>query len=188
MSLKKFITLPNLLTLFRIAVIPTFVLAFYVNTSLARWSMFVLFVIAGITDYLDGYYARRLGQISDLGKLLDPIADKILITCILVLLIDSDQLKQWAIIPTLIILAREFFVSGLREFLATIQVQVPVTQLAKWKTTFQIIALGTLLFGYAIPDQLWINILGKTLLWVAALLTLVTGYAYLKQGFKHLRH
>ncbi|MDP1975959.1 MAG: CDP-diacylglycerol--glycerol-3-phosphate 3-phosphatidyltransferase, partial [Alphaproteobacteria bacterium] len=133
-----------------------------------------------------GYLARKLGQFSDLGKLLDPIADKVLVATTLILMVAVDKLKGFTLIPTLIILSREFLVSGLREFLANFNVGMPVTELAKWKTFCQMFAIGTLLFSYGTPSCPFLPKLGAVLLWIAAILTLITGYIYLKQTLIHV--
>jgi len=153
----------------------------------------VLYCIVGITDYFDGYLARAWGNISKLGQFLDPIADKIMIGAVLVMLMasrkadgDAPIIQDWSVIPALIILLREIMVSGLREFLAELKVLVPVSALAKWKTTFQLIALGALILGGAFPSQHWIHLVGIASLWIAAALTLVTGYDYLRTGLKHM--
>lgn len=182
----KIMSIPNILTFIRIIIIPSIVIAFYVDTLLARWIMFTLYTFACISDFLDGYLARKLQQYSDLGKLLDPIADKVLVATTLILLVAVDKLKGFTLIPTLIILSREFLVSGLREFLANFNVGIPVTNLAKWKTFCQMFAIGTFLFSYGTPSCPFLPLLGAILLWVAAILTLITGYIYLKETLKHV--
>jgi cardiolipin synthase (CMP-forming) len=154
---------------------------------------FVLYCIVGITDYFDGYLARAQGQISKLGQFLDPIADKIMVAAVIIMLIASRKadgnppiLQDVNIIPALIILLREIIVSGLREFLADLRVSIPVSHLAKWKTTLQLVALGALILGGAVPGQLWVHLVGVASLWAAAALTLVTGYDYLRIGLKHM--
>ena len=152
---------------------------------------FVLYCIVGLTDYFDGYVARTQGLTSRLGQFLDPIADKIMVAAVLVMLISSrkanpvPEIEGVHIVAALIILLREIFVSGLREFLATLNVSMPVSSLAKWKTTFQLVALGALILGGAVPTQLWIHMVGLASLWLAAGLTLVTGLDYLRIGLKH---
>src|SRR5207253_4116589 len=153
---------------------------------------FVLYCIVGATDYLDGYLARAWGNISKLGQFLDPIADKIMVVAVLIMLISSrkanpvPEIAGLHIIAALIILLREITVSGLREFLAGLQVSVPVTALAKWKTTFQLVALGALILGGALPHAPWVHDVGLISLWAAAAQTLVTGYDYLRIGIKHM--
>ena len=185
-SKNKVLSIPNLLTFLRIIIIPTIVVCFYIDSMAARWAMFILYTIAGISDFLDGYLARKLGQFSDLGKLLDPIADKVLVATTLILMVAVDKLKGFTLIPTLIILSREFLVSGLREFLANFNVGMPVSELAKWKTFCQMFAIGTLLFSYGTPSCPFLPKLGAVLLWIAAILTLITGYIYLKQTLIHV--
>ncbi|MFP6758755.1 MAG: CDP-diacylglycerol--glycerol-3-phosphate 3-phosphatidyltransferase [Alphaproteobacteria bacterium] len=179
--------LPNILTLSRIFVIPLLVGAFYLPAPISNWTAFGLFVVASATDYFDGYLARRLGQISPFGRFLDPVADKLLVAAAIVMLIWADRAP---LIPALIILCREILVSGLREFLAELKVGLPVTQLAKWKTGSQMVAICLLLIGNAPPvnDILGMSLtdFGGILLWVAAALTAVTGYDYLRVGLKHI--
>lgn len=178
--------LPNLLTLSRILVIPFIVGFIWYNEPLYRWIAFGLYAFAGITDYLDGYLARSMNQQSDFGRLLDPIADKLLVGACLLILCAQDQISGYSLLPALIILLREILVSGLREFLAEIQVRMPVSRLAKWKTAFQIGALGFLIVGSAGPGWLPTVLIGEGLLWAAALLTLITGYDYLRSGLLHV--
>jgi cardiolipin synthase len=177
-------TLPNLLTLSRIAVIPLVVGTFYLPTPWDAWLGSFLFAAACATDWLDGHFARRWQQISAFGRFLDPIADKLLVAMVLMMLVASSRLTQAALFPALIILAREILVSGLREFLAGLRVSIPVSKLAKWKTGIQMVAIGVLLVSGALPG--WIETAGEALLWLAALLTLVTGYDYLIHGLTHM--
>ena len=179
-------SLPNLLTLSRIAAIPLVVACFWLDHGWAQWLSASLFAIAGITDWFDGYFARRYHQISRFGRFLDPIADKLLVAAALVMLVDNGTLKGLHVLAALIILAREILVSGLREFLGTLAVGVPVTRLAKWKTVVQMVAIGFLLAGSA-GDKIWpyTTLFGLMLLWIAAIFTLYTGYDYLRAGFRH---
>lgn len=179
-------TLPNLLTMSRIAVIPLLVAACYLPYPWGNWTAWALFALAGVTDYLDGHFARRYKQMSAFGRFLDPIADKLLVAITLMMLVAFNRLSTPALMPALIILAREILVSGLREFLAGLRVSVPVSRLAKWKTGIQMVAIGVLLIGDAGPSFLPMSFIGETLLWLAALLTLVTGYDYLRHGMKHM--
>jgi cardiolipin synthase len=180
-------SLPNLLTLSRIAAIPLVVACFWLDHGWAQWLSASLFAIAGITDWFDGYFARRYHQISRFGRFLDPIADKLLVAAALVMLVDNGTLKGLHVLAALIILAREILVSGLREFLAGVRVSVPVTRLAKWKTTAQLVAIGFLLVGPAgEPVFAYTEEVGLTLLWIAAIVTLYTGYDYFRAGFQHL--
>jgi len=179
-------TLPNLLTMSRIVVIPLLVAACYLPYPWGNWTAWALFALAGVTDYLDGHFARRYKQMSAFGRFLDPIADKLLVAITLMMLVDFNWLSTPALFPALIILAREILVSGLREFLAGLRVSVPVSRLAKWKTGIQMVAIGVLLIGDAGPAVLHLRLVGENLLWLAALLTLVTGYDYLRHGLKHM--
>ncbi len=185
------LTLPNLLTLSRIFAVPILVFLLWRPSPVDYAITFVLYCVVGLTDYFDGYVARTKGQISRLGQFLDPIADKIMVAAVLVMLISSrkanplPEIEGIHIIAALIILLREIFVSGLREFLAPLNVSMPVSSLAKWKTTFQLVALGALILSGAVPTQLWIHHVGLASLWLAAGLTLVTGFDYLRIGLKH---
>jgi CDP-diacylglycerol--glycerol-3-phosphate 3-phosphatidyltransferase len=186
------LTLPNLLTLSRILAVPILVFLLWRPTPIDYAITFVLYCIVGITDYFDGYLARAQGRISRLGQFLDPIADKIMVAAVIVMLIASRKMSGEPvihglhIIPALVILLREIIVSGLRDFLAPLNVGVPVTALAKWKTTFQLVSLGALIFGGAFPAEVWIHQVGLISLWSAAALTMVTGYDYLRIGLKHM--
>jgi CDP-diacylglycerol--glycerol-3-phosphate 3-phosphatidyltransferase len=186
------LTLPNLLTLSRILAVPILVFLLWRPAPLDYAITFVLYCIVGITDYFDGYLARAQGRISRLGQFLDPIADKIMVGAVLVMLISSrkanpmPEIAGLHIIPALVILLREIIVSGLREFLAELRVSIPVSALAKWKTTLQMVALGALILGGAVPDMPWVHAVGIVCLWAAAALTLVTGYDYLRIGIRHM--
>ena len=182
--------LPNLLTLSRIAAIPVLVVLVALRTPLADFLACIVFSAAAITDYFDGYLARGRRQISDLGRMLDPIADKLLVGATIVLLAGQDRLSAWGLYPALVILLREILVSGLREYLAGLRIGLPVTALAKWKTGFQMGALGALVAGNDSAALLHIPILpvsliGEAMLWVAACLTLWTGWDYLTTGLRH---
>jgi CDP-diacylglycerol---glycerol-3-phosphate 3-phosphatidyltransferase len=179
-------SLPNLLTLSRIMVIPPIVALFFVDGDMPRWIALGLYAAACLTDFFDGYLARSMGQISKLGRFLDPVADKLLVASVILMLVASGRISGLVVLPALIILIREILVSGLREHLASISVGVPVSRLAKWKTTIQMFALGFLIVYDASPDwipSVWIGEIG---VWVAALLTLITGYDYLDAGLNHL--
>lgn len=178
--------LANILTFSRILMIPLIVGSFYLPGDKAYWIGFAIFTAAGITDFLDGYIARKYEMTSALGKFMDPIADKLLIAAALLMMVAFHRIEGLAVIAAVVILCREFAVSGLREFLADLKVSVPVSYLAKWKTTLQIIALGFLLVGEASPDIINAVIIGNICLWVAAILTLYTGYDYLKVGLRHM--
>ena len=186
------LSLPNLLTLSRIFAVRILVFLLWRPAPLDYAITFVLYCVVGITDYFDGYLARAQGRISRLGQFLDPIADKIMVGAVLVMLISSrkanpmPEIAGLHIIPALVILLREIIVSGLREFLAELRVSIPVSALAKWKTAFQMIALGALILGGAVPEMPWVHTVGIVCLWLAAALTLVTGYDYLRIGLKHM--
>jgi cardiolipin synthase len=181
------LSLPNVLTYGRIAAIPAIVLLFFIWGDVGRWLSLLVFIAASVTDWLDGYLARVWQQQSVLGRMLDPIADKLLVAVVLLLLVSDATIGGWSLIAAIIILSREILVSGLREFLAEVRVRVPVSQLAKWKTTMQMVALGFLICGPA-GDRIvpYISYIGLLLLWVSALLTLYTGYDYLRAGLSHL--
>lgn len=181
-------TLPNILTISRIAAVPIVVGLFFLPTPYGNWSAFGFYTYACITDFFDGYLARAWNQQSALGQFLDPIADKLLIASCLILLAGFGPMNGVHILPGVVILCREIAVSGLREFLADVKVRVPVTLLAKWKTTIQMLALGFLLVGPAGPDfgPLSTSEIGFIGIWLAAALTLFTGYDYLRAGLKHI--
>jgi cardiolipin synthase len=179
-------SLPNVLTLSRILVIPIVVATFFVEGDAARWFGCALFSAAGVTDWLDGHMARRWSQQSELGRFLDPIADKLLVAATLLMLAATARVSSGAVLPALVILCREILVSGLREYLAELRVGLPVSRLAKWKTAIQMFAIGVLIVGDAGPGFAPVKSIGEVLLWVAALLTLVTGYDYLRLGLGHM--
>ena len=180
------LTLPNILTLSRILAMPVVVLLLWHPSPWDYWLAFGLYVAVAVTDYFDGYLARAQGTVSKLGVFLDPIADKIMVATVIIMLLFTQKIVDYAVIAALIILLREIAVSGLREFLAELRVSVPVSQLAKWKTTFQLVALGALILGGALPSQGWIALVGLFCLWSAAGLTAVTGWDYLRVGLKHM--
>jgi cardiolipin synthase (CMP-forming) len=184
-------SLPNILTLSRIVTVPLLVaLLWFPGWELGYALGFALYCLMGITDYFDGYLARAQGQVSKLGIFLDPIADKIMVAAVIMMLVgtrhEAASITGLNIIPAIIILLREIAVSGLREFLAGLQVSVPVSKLAKWKTTLQIVALGALILAGALPALYWIKEVGIAALWAAAALTVVTGWDYLRVGIKHM--
>jgi len=181
MNFKK--NLPNYLTYLRIAVIPLLVMVFFLKGDWGYYLSTLLFFIAGVTDWLDGYVARIWQAQSNLGRFLDPIADKLLVATALILLVEQERAD---LLPAIAIVCREILVSGLREFLAEIRVSVPVSKLAKFKTAAQMLAIGFLLLGEGGPAWMHLEFLGRSLLWLAAGLTLVTGYAYLQTGLKHM--
>jgi CDP-diacylglycerol---glycerol-3-phosphate 3-phosphatidyltransferase len=182
--------LPNLLTLSRIAAIPLLVLLMALHAPAADLAACVVFAVAGITDYLDGRLARDWQQTSDFGRMLDPIADKLLVGATLMMLVGMARLSFWGLYPCIVIMLREILVSGLREYLAGVRVGLPVTRLAKWKTGVQMAALGTLVAGDSSAGLVgigWLPVsqIGEAMLWAAALLTLVTGWDYLTAGLRH---
>jgi cardiolipin synthase (CMP-forming) len=182
-------SLPNLLTLSRILAVPLLLILMWEAGWLGYSIAFVLFCVAGATDYLDGYLARSAGTVSKLGVFLDPVADKIMVAAVIVMLIENEIVRGLSVIAAIVILLREITVSGLREYLAGIQVSVPVSALAKWKTAFQMIALGALILAGVGDDLPWwlpAQVIGIATLWIAAGLTLVTGYDYLRVGLKHM--
>lgn len=177
--------LPNLLTISRIVVIPVIFLSLYIQSF--AWSMFVavLFVVAAVTDWFDGYLARSRNETSAFGRLLDPIADKLLVASALVVILVKPGMvwSTLSYIPVFVILCREILVSGLREFLREVNVGLPVTRLAKWKTGFQMTALAMMLF-----NGLWIwNYVGEVLLWIAGALTFITGYQYFQKSVDYVK-
>ncbi|MSO96790.1 MAG: CDP-diacylglycerol--glycerol-3-phosphate 3-phosphatidyltransferase [Rhodospirillaceae bacterium] len=177
---------PNILTLSRIGIIPVVVAMFFFDSSAMRWTACALFTLAGITDFFDGYLARREKLVSRLGRFLDPIADKLLVASVLLMIVAFDRVGPWSYLPALVILLREIMVSGLREFLAELRVSVPVTALAKAKTTVQMVALGFLIVGSAAPNWIPAELIGEIGLWIAAAITLITGYDYLRAGLAHM--
>jgi cardiolipin synthase len=176
--------LPNVLTVSRIVAIPLVVACFWLDRGWAQWLSMILFVIAAVTDWFDGYFARRYHQISRFGRFLDPIADKLLVAAALVMLVDSGVLRGINVLAALIILAREILVSGLREFLAELRIGLPVSALAKWKTGVQMVAIAALLVGDAASP--YVTQIGIAMIWAAAALTLITGYDYLRTGLRHM--
>ena len=184
------LTLPNILTLSRVAVIPVFVALFFLESATGQWIACAVFTLAGITDFFDGYLARSRGQLSAFGTFLDPVADKLLVASALLMMVGFGQIAALAIIPAVIILCREILVSGLREYLAGLSVSLPVSKLAKWKTTIQMIAIGILILGNAahpaVPETIPVRLIGEVGLWAAAAITLITGYDYLRAGLRHM--
>jgi cardiolipin synthase (CMP-forming) len=187
-------SLPNVLTYGRLVAVPALVLCFYIEGYVGRWLALAIFIAASVTDYLDGYLARVWQQTSGLGRLLDPIADKLLVATSLLLLVAERTIGGASLLAAIVILTREIAVSGLREFLAELQVSVPVTRLAKWKTTLQMVAIGFLIAGpagdrllkYYFADLGLVTYVGLLLLWISALITLYTGYDYFRAGLRHL--
>ncbi len=181
------LSLPNLLTLSRIVAVPLLVWFLWWPDWEAGYGIaFVLYCLMGITDYFDGYLARSSGAVSRLGIFLDPIADKIMVAAVILILVGTRDIAGIHVIAALVILLREIAVSGLREFLAQVQVSVPVSQLAKWKTTLQLVSLGGIILGGSVPEMVWVHNVGVVALWGAAVLTLLTGWDYLRVGLKHM--
>jgi cardiolipin synthase len=194
------LALANLLTYGRIAAVPVVVGLMYGYSILdgglwLRWAALGVFIAAAVTDLLDGYIARAYDQQSSLGKMLDPIADKLLVSACLLMLAAEETIRGWSLLAAVIILCREILVSGLREYLAELRVSVPVSRLAKWKTTWQLIAVGFLICGEAGDkfvsdlvkhDMLVITNIGLALLWLSALVTLYTGWDYMRAGLRHM--
>ena len=182
--------LPNMLTLSRIAAIPLLVALGAWRTPAGDMLACIVFSAAAITDYFDGKLARSRLQQSDLGRMLDPIADKLLVGAALMMLAGLDRLSPVGLYPAIVIMLREILVSGLREYLAGVRAGLPVTRLAKWKTGFQMGAVGTLLAGDTGASVLHlgflpVSLIGEAMLWIAALLTLITGWDYLTIGLRH---
>lgn len=184
-------TLPNMLTLSRIAAVPVLVLLLFCEIWFGHWwiawvAMF-LFVAAAVTDYFDGAIARRAGQTSPIGRLMDPIADKMLVSACLLMLVEVGRIHDLALIPTLIILMREILVAGLREYLAEIRASgIPSSMLAKWKTGIQMTAIGFLIVGPHGPPSWPVTTIGLTLLWIAGALTVVTGWEYARSALSQI--
>ena len=184
--MSKIYTIPNIITFIRIFLIPIILyLLFSENPNIVLIAG-LLFIVSSVSDYFDGYLARTLNQSSKLGALLDPIADKLLIASVIVVLVDTGVISNIHVVPAIIILLREIAISGLREFLAKLNTDMPVSKLAKYKTTFQMVSLSILIIslGFELNDLLW-NI-GLITLWIAAIITLLSGYNYMVKGLKHI--
>jgi cardiolipin synthase (CMP-forming) len=193
----KSLSLPNILTCARIAAIPVVIGCIFMQIKdgplWLRWLAVAVFIAAGVTDYLDGYYARIWNQQSAFGRMLDPIADKLLVASCLLMLAADSTINSWSLWAAVVILCREILVSGLREYLAALRVSVPVTKLAKWKTTVQLVAIGFLLAGEAGDQAIGflnagplITMIGIVLLWISALFTIYTGWDYFRHGIHHV--
>lgn len=178
--------LPNILTVSRILAIPAICAAFFLPGAWSAWIPLALFAAAGITDWFDGYLARKWGQMSDLGRFLDPVADKLLVAAVILMLIAFERIDRITCLAAVVIMCREITVTGLREFLAELRVKVPVSRLAKWKTTVQLIALAILIVGDYGPAEIPVRLLGEIGLWLAAILTIYTGWDYFQTGLRHM--
>jgi len=185
---QNHLKLPNLLTYGRVIAVPLVIICMYwPDEYWMRWAALGIFTLAAITDFFDVYLARVWSQQSSLGRMLDPIADKLLVASCLLMLVANHDIRSWSIWAGIVILCREILVSGLREYLAELRVSVPVSTVAKYKTTLQILSLGFLIVGFAGEDIVpHTRDIGLVLLWAAALLTLYTGWDYLRAGFKHV--
>lgn len=179
--------LPNILTLIRILVIPVLISSFFLDGVISNWLAATLFIFASVTDFVDGYLARLLKAQSNLGKVLDPIADKLLVATAIIMLVHFGNNDLLITIPGIVILFREIFVSGLREFLAEINISMPVSQLAKWKTAVQMTALAIMILGDRGTGIEYTNEIGRAGLVIAAILTVITGFVYFKAALKHLK-
>lgn len=174
----------NILTLFRLALLPFIVLLFFLPFDWAAWMCLTLYIIGAITDWLDGWVARRYNQISAFGTFMDPIADKIFVVVILLMLVATDRIQDIWVIAVIVILTREFLVAGLREYLGPKNIQLPVTNLAKWKTAIQMVATGLLIIA---PINLYAELAGQIGIIIAAALTAMTGWSYLKASLPHIK-
>ncbi|MEG8099208.1 CDP-diacylglycerol--glycerol-3-phosphate 3-phosphatidyltransferase [Candidatus Liberibacter brunswickensis] len=191
---KRSYNIPNMLTYGRILVVPLIVLCFFVQEigifaipNLMRWTALSLFTIASITDFFDGYLARIWNQTSNIGRMLDPIADKLLISSVLLLMTADGTINRYSIWAAITILCREILVSGLREYLAELKVSVPVTRIARFKTAIQMISIGFLLAGPSCKDFIpYVTETGIILLWISALMTIYSGHDYFRVGIKHI--
>ncbi|MDR2412283.1 MAG: CDP-diacylglycerol--glycerol-3-phosphate 3-phosphatidyltransferase [Holosporales bacterium] len=179
--------LPNILTIMRVGAIPFVVACFYWPSPWASCVEVSLFLLACLTDFFDGYLARQRAQVSEFGRTFDPIADKLLISAILLMLAGTHVLSRFALIPAAVILCREVLVSGLREFLSHRATALPVMRCAQWKTVAQMSSISLLLFSRACPEWKVIPILGEIGLWIAALFTIVTGAQYFREAFSLMR-
>ncbi len=177
-------TLANILTLFRLGLLPFIILLLFIPAGWAAWTCLALYIVGAVTDWLDGWAARRYAQTSALGTFLDPISDKIFVVTVLLMLVAVDRVTGVWVLTIIVILVREFLVAGLREFLGPKNIQMPVTPLAKWKTTVQMVATGVMIVAPYIPLGEIVGLLGLT---AAATLTVMTGWTYLRTGLAHIR-
>ncbi|MDB5478564.1 MAG: pgsA [Alphaproteobacteria bacterium] len=184
--------IPNILSITRLILIPFMVVLFLIPQPWAAWTCLVLYTIASISDYLDGYYARRYSQFSPVGVFLDPIADKLFVASVLLMFTATGRLTGLWAVPALLILMREIFIAGLREFLAGKEVKIPVTRLAKWKTGVQMGSMGFIIMYQHVTHKLYfsemVEWIGKTGILVAMVLTLITGWNYARNAWPHLKN
>lgn len=178
--------IPNWLTLSRIGIIPLIVFLTYFSFPLKYFIICGLYLLACATDFLDGHVARWLNQTSRFGRIMDPVSDKLLVISVVVILLANGCLNGVHMVAALLIILREVLISSLREFLSEVKVIMPPSQLAKWKTSVQMVALAILLVASALPSQEWVKNLGLVLLWLAVLITVRTGYSYLRVGLRHM--
>lgn len=183
----KIITVPNILTFMRIGILPFLVLSFFIKRPIGDFIALSIFVLASLTDYMDGYIARKFKQTSKFGAFLDPMADKLLISTVLLMLAGTGRIRSFELIPAAIILCREIIISGLREFLSAIEQELPVTRLAKYKTTFQMFAIAVLLFN-GLVHYPFFSLLGAGALWVASFLTFITGFNYIRVSMLFIKY
>lgn len=184
------LNLANILTISRIVFVPVIAFSFFVDSSFSRWLATFLFMVACLTDYLDGYIARSWSQTTKVGQFLDPVADKLLVASTLLLLAGFGRISHMTMLPALIILWREILVSELRDGLSAYNINVTVSKLSQWKTTSQMLAISFLLIGKANSDSRFIKIIlfaGEGLLWMAAFLTLYSGFLYFQRHLKQLK-
>lgn len=183
---KSDLNIPNALTVLRVLLIPVLASCFYIQTELTRWVAVAIFIFACLTDYLDGYIARTYHQMTKFGQILDPIADKLLVASTLLLMAGFDKMSKWGLIPSIIILCREMLISGFREFLSDLRVKLPVTNLAKFKTAIQMLAITLLLICDLFQDKTLLAWLGEVMLWFASTLSIITGLTYYRETMKYV--
>ncbi len=179
--------LPNILTVFRVVLIPFIIGLFYIDEPWAAWTCLALYSLAAVTDFFDGYFARTMNLSSAFGKFVDPIADKLLVAALLIALCSFGKIDGWWTLSAIVIIMREFLISGLREFLGPQNIQIPVSKLAKWKTFIQMFALGFLIMGeYGVDVYPYVLETGQWGITIAAVLTVITGWNYMKVGMKYI--
>lgn len=177
----------NLLTFGRILAIPYIVYSFYGTEPYWMWIGFGLYSIAAITDFFDGYIARKWNITTRLGRFLDPLADKLIVTAMILMLAGFSKIQGIHLVPAVIILCREMTISGLREHLSALSIDVPVSSIAKWKTTIQMFSLGFLMVGDDRVPAIPSGFIGNVLLWISALLSVYSGFKYLSKNWKHVQ-